>query len=207
MLRSTFLRYALAMLGALTVALGARAQATGPDALIQQVSKEVIDALKTDKAIQSGDVDRIISFVDTKVMPHVNFQRMTAAAVGRSWRNATPEQKQRLQEEFKLLIVRTYAGALREVKPQTTVELRPFRGSAEDKEAVVRTLVKGAGEPIQLDYRLEKADSGWKVYDINVLGVWMVDQYRNMFAQEINASGIDALITKLAERNKAGGKS
>jgi phospholipid transport system substrate-binding protein len=207
MLRSTFLRYALAMLGALTVASGSHAQASGPDTLIRQVSAEVVDALKNDKAIQSGDVGRILEFVDAKVMPHVDFQRMTASAVGRPWRNATPEQKQRLQEEFKVLIVRTYAGALREVKPQTTVELKPFRGSAEDKEAVVRTLVKAGGEPIQLDYRLEKTDSGWKVYDMNVLGVWMVDQYRNMFAQEINAGGVDALISKLAERNKTAGKS
>jgi phospholipid transport system substrate-binding protein len=182
--------------------LGSVAHAqTGPDELIRKVSTEVIEAVKADKAIQAGDVGRIVALVDSKVMPHVNFQRMTASAVGRHWRAATPEQKQRLQEEFKILIVRTYSGALREVKNQT-VQLKPFRGGADAKEVVVRTEVRGGGEPIQLDYRLEKSDAGWKVYDINVLGVWMVEQYRNMFAQEIGAGGVDGLIAKLAERNK-----
>ncbi len=121
----------------------ALAQASaGPDELIRQVSTEVIDAVKADKAIQAGDVSRIVALVDTKVMPHVNFQRMTASAVGRNWRTATPEQQRRLQEEFKILIVRTYSGALREVKNQT-VQLKPFRASPEDKEVVVRTEVRG----------------------------------------------------------------
>jgi phospholipid transport system substrate-binding protein len=161
--------------------------------------------VKADKAIQAGDVSKILSLVDTKVMPHVNFQRMTASAVGRHWRTATPEQQKRLQDEFKVLIVRTYSGALREVKNQT-VQLKPFRGNPDDKEVIVRTEVRGGGEPTQLDYRLEKTDAGWKVYDINVLGVWMVEQYRNMFTQEIGAGGIDGLIAKLAERNKSAAK-
>jgi phospholipid transport system substrate-binding protein len=188
----------------LTIAVAstvAMAQAT-PDALIKQVSTEVIDTIKGDKALQSGDVSKIITLVDTKVMPHVNFQRMTASAVGRNWRTATPEQQKRLQEEFKTLLVRTYAGALTQVKDQT-VQLKPMRAAAEDTDVVVRTEVKGKGEPIQLDYRLEKADSGWKIYDVNVLGVWLVEQYRNQFTQDINAGGIDGLIGKLAERNKA----
>jgi phospholipid transport system substrate-binding protein len=178
---------------------------TAPDALIKQVSTEVIDIIKADKSLQSGDVSKIVALVDTKVMPHVNFQRMTASSVGRSWRTATPEQQKRLQEEFKTLLVRTYAGALTQVKDQT-VQLRPMRTAAEDTEVVVRTEVKGKGEPIQLDYRLEKADSSWKIYDVNVLGVWLVEQYRNQFAQDINAGGIDGLISRLAERNK-GAKS
>jgi phospholipid transport system substrate-binding protein len=174
---------------------------TTPDALIKQVSTEVIDTIKADKSLQSGDVSKIITLVDTKVMPHVNFQRMTASAVGRNWRTATPEQQKRLQDEFKTLLVRTYAGALTQVKDQT-VQLKPMRAAAEDTEVVVRTEVKGKGEPIQLDYRLEKADAGWKIYDVNVLGVWLVEQYRNQFTQDINAGGIDGLIGKLAERNK-----
>jgi phospholipid transport system substrate-binding protein len=182
----------------------AMAQST-PDALIKQVSSEVIDTIKADKSLQSGDVSKIISLVDSKVMPHVNFQRMTASAVGRNWRTATPEQQKRLQEEFKTLLVRTYAGALTQVKDQT-VQLKPMRAAAEDTEVVVRTEVKGKGEPIQLDYRLEKADAAWKIYDVNVLGVWLVEQYRGQFAQDISSSGIDGLITKLAERNK-GAKS
>ena len=192
----------------MTLALGAaQAQtATAPDALIKQVSTEVIDTVKADKAIQAGDVSKIVSLVDTKVMPHVNFQRMTASAVGRHWRTATPEQQKRLQDEFKILIVRTYAGALTQVKDQT-VQLKPLRAAAEDSEVVVRTEVKGKGDSIQLDYRLEKSGSGWKIYDVNVLGVWLVEQYKSSFAQEIGTVGVDGLIAKLAERNKAASKS
>jgi phospholipid transport system substrate-binding protein len=181
------------------------AQTSTPDALIKQVSTEVIDTIKNDKTLQSGDVSKIIALVDAKVMPHVNFQRMTASAIGRSWRTATPEQQKRLQEEFKTLLVRTYAGALTQVRDQT-VQLKPMRAAAEDTDVVVRTEVKGRGEPIQLDYRLEKADAAWKIYDVNVLGVWLVEQYKGQFAQDISSGGIDGLIAKLTERNK-GAKS
>ncbi len=179
---------------------------TAPDALIERVSGEVIEAVKADKAIQAGDVKRINALVDEKVMPHVNFQRMTSLAMGRYWRQATPEQKQRLQEEFKTLLVRTYSGALSQVKDQT-VQLKPMRNRPGDTEVIVRTEVRGGGEPIQLDYRLEKAGDTWRIYDVNVLGVWLVEQYRNSFAQEIGAKGIDGLIASLAEKNKAASKS
>ena len=185
---------------------GAARAATAPDDLIRQVSVEVIDTVKADKAIQAGDVSRIITLVDTKVMPHVNFQRMTASAVGRNWRAATPEQQKRLQEEFKILLVRSYAGALTQVKDQT-VQIKPLRANPGDTEVVVRTEVKGTGEPVQLDYRMEKSGDTWKIYDVNVLGVWLVEQYRTAFSQEISAGGIDGLIAKLAERNKAASKS
>jgi phospholipid transport system substrate-binding protein len=179
---------------------------TAPDELIRQVSTEVIDTVKADKAIQAGDVSRIITLVDAKVMPHVNFQRMTASAVGRNWRSATPEQQKRLQEEFKILLVRSYAGALTQVRDQT-VQLKPMRSNPGDSEVVVRTEIKGKGEPVQLDYRLEKTGDSWKIYDVNVVGVWLVEQYRTSFNQEINAGGIDGLIAKLAERNKGASKS
>jgi len=172
-----------------------------PDVLIQRVSTEVIDAVKADKAIQAGEVGRINALVDAKVMPSVNFQRMTASAVGRYWREATPEQRTRLQEEFKTLLVRTYSGALTQVRDQV-VQLKPMRSKPEDTEVVVRTEVRGRGEPIQLDYRLEKTDASWKIYDVNVLGVWLVEQYRSSFAQEIGARGIEGLIGALAEKNK-----
>jgi phospholipid transport system substrate-binding protein len=195
------------LIGGVVAVSAALVQAqAAPDALIKQVSSEVIDTIKGDKALQNGDVSKIVALVDAKVMPHVNFQRMTASAVGRSWREATPEQKSKLQAEFKTLLVRTYAGALTQIKDQT-VQLKPLRAAATDTEVVVRTEVKGKGDPIQLDYRLEKADAGWKIYDVNVLGVWLVEQYRNQFAQDINAGGIDALIVKLAERNKGAAKS
>ena len=188
---------------ALIASLGAAAQAeVAPDALVQRISTEVIDTVKSDAAIQAGDVGRIVTLVDTKVLPHVNFQRMTSSAVGRFWRSATPEQRERLQAELKTLLVRTYAGALTQVKDQT-VQRKPMRSTPADTEVVVRTEIKGRGEPIQLDYRLEKAGTTWKIYDVNVLGIWLVEQYRNSFAQEINASGIDGLITQLAERNKS----
>ncbi|MGA8513416.1 MAG: ABC transporter substrate-binding protein [Burkholderiaceae bacterium] len=178
------------------------AQATeGPEVLIKRLSTEVLDSIRSDKSIQSGDTSRVIALVDSKIMPNVNFTRMTAAAVGRSWRQATPEQQKRLQEEFKTLLVRTYSGALAEVRDQT-ISMKPLRAAAEDTEVVVKSEIKGHGDPIQLDYRLEKASNGWKIYDLNVLGVWLVETYRSQFAQEINANGIDGLIGKLTERNK-----
>lgn len=175
-----------------------------PDALIREVSQDVIDTARNDKAIQAGDLQRIVALVDTKILPHVNFQRMTASAVGRYWRRATPEQRQRLQEEFKQLLMRTYAGALSQVKDQQ-IHMKPMRSAPGDTEVIVRTEVRGRGEPVQVDYRLEKTPNGWKIYDVNVLGVWLVENYRNTFAQEINQGGIDGLINKLAERNKAAG--
>lgn len=181
----------------------AQAQAVKPpDVLIKEVSTDVLDTVRGDNSIKAGDVQKVIALVDTKVMPYVDFQRMTASAVGRYWRQATPEQQKRLQEEFKILLVRTYSGALAQVKDQT-VQVKPMRSSPEDSEVVVRTEVRGKGDPIQLDYRLEKTPAGWKIYDVNVLGVWLVENYRNTFAQEIGANGIDGLIAKLAERNKA----
>ncbi|MCE4552839.1 MlaC/ttg2D family ABC transporter substrate-binding protein [Roseateles cellulosilyticus] len=171
-----------------------------PDQLIRQLSLETIEAVKADKDIQSGNVNKIIALVDTKVMPHVNFQRMTASAVGRFWRQATPDQQARLQAEFKTLLVRTYAGALTQVKDQT-IGLKPLRAQPTDTEVVVRTEIRGKGDPIQLDYRLEKAGAEWKIYDVNVLGIWLADQYRNSFAQEIGANGIDGLIKSLADKN------
>ena len=192
-----------AVLGVSAVFAHAQA-AKGPDALIKEVSTDVLDAVKADKSIKQGDVNKVIALVDAKVMPHVNFQRMTASAVGRYWRQATPEQQKRLQDEFKILLVRTYSGALAQVQDQT-VELKPMRAGADDKEVVVKTEIKGRGDPVQLDYRLENVAGAWKVYDINVLGVWLVENYRNSFSQEIGASGIDGLINKLAERNKAAG--
>jgi phospholipid transport system substrate-binding protein len=174
----------------------------GPDALVQRISTEVMDAVKADPAIQAGDINRIVALVDSKIMPNVNFSRMTASAVGRYWRQATPEQQAKLQAEFKTLLVRTYAGALGEVKDQT-LSFKPTRFRPEDTDVVVRSVVRGRGEPIQLDYRLEKGDSGWKIYDLNVLGIWLVDTYRSQFAQEINSNGLDGLIATLAQRNKA----
>lgn len=188
----------------MAAAPAAFASEEAPDAMVQRLSDDVLTTIRNDKSLQSGDIDRVMAVVDSKIMPHVNFTRMTASATGPSWRKATPEQKQRLQTEFKHLLVRTYAGALRQVSDQS-VEVRPMRSAPTDKEVVVRTLVKGKGDPIQLDYRMERAagqGSGWKIYDLNVLGVWLVDNYRPQFAQQLNSGGVDALIKSLTERNQ-----
>ena len=191
---------------AATMAQPALAADEAADVLIKRLSTEVLDSIRDDKAIKAGDTSRIIALVDSKIMPNVNFQRMTASAVGPAWRQATPEQQKRLQDEFKTLLVRTYAGALSEVSEQV-ISVKPLRAAAEDKEVVVRTEVKGHGEAIQLDYRLEKTPgqgSGWKIFNLNVLGIWLVETYKSQFAQEISSKGIDGLISTLVERNKAG---
>ena len=194
---------ASSLLALVAAALPSHAQANpGPEALVRQISEEVIETVKSDKEIQAGSLPRIIALVDAKVMPHVNFTRMTAIAVGRPWRSATPEQQKRLLEEFKTLPVRTYSGALTQVKDQT-VQVRPMRAGADDPEVVVRTEVRGKSDPIQLDYRLEKTDKGWKIYDVNVLGVWLADtSFKSQFAPIVTNSGIEGLITNLAELNR-----
>lgn len=179
-----------------------------PDAMITRLSTEVLGAIKADKSIQAGDVGKIIALVDSKIMPNVNFQRMTASAVGPAWRQATDAQKQKLQDEFKVLLVRTYSGALAQVSDQE-ISVRPLRAAAEDKEVVVRSEVRGRGDPVQLDYRLEKTPgegAGWKIYNLNVMGIWLVETYRSQFSQEINAKGLDGLIAALAQRNKSNDK-
>jgi phospholipid transport system substrate-binding protein len=179
-----------------------------PDAMIKRLSDEVLAAIKADKAIQAGDTNRILALVDSKIMPNVDFRRMTAAAVGPAWRQATPEQQKRLQDEFKILLVRTYSGALAQVDDQT-ISIKPQRSSPADNDVVVRTEIRGRGDPIQLDYRLEKTPgqgAGWKIYNLNVLGVWLVETYRTQFSQEINAKGVDGLIATLMERNKTNAK-
>lgn len=185
---------------ATAVAPAAAVVMTG-EAFIKSITTEVFASVKGDKAIQSGDLSKLNALVDAKIMPNVNFVRMTASAVGPGWRQATPDQRKRLQAEFKTLLVHTYSGAAAQIKDQA-IEYKPSRNRPEDSEVIVRTLVKGQGEPIQLDYRLEKTPTGWKVYDVNVMGAWLVQTYQSSFAQEVNATGIDGLINKLVERNK-----
>ena len=174
------------------------------DEFIKRLSTELFDTVRNDKSLKNGDMQKIRALVDTQVMPHLNFQRMTASAVGPAWRQASDEQKTRLQEEFKTLLIRTYAGALNQIKDQSVV-VKPLRASAQDTEVLVKTEIHGGAEPIQIDYRVERAQGqqGWKIYNLNVLGVWLVDNYRTQFAQEINAKGIDGLIAALSERNKS----
>ena len=200
----SFIAASFAAVLALSAPLAARAADEAPDALVKRLSSDVLDTIKADKSLQGGDINKIIALVDSKIMPNVNFQRMTAAAVGPGWRQATPAQQKRLQEEFKTLLVRTYSGALAQVSDQT-ITIKPLRASPEDKDLLVRSEVVGKGEPIQLDYRLEKTPgqgAGWKIYNLNVMGVWLVETYRSQFAQEINAKGVDGLIAALELRNQ-----
>ena len=178
----------------------ARAAEEAPDALVKRVSADVLETIKKDASLRNGDSSKINALVNEKVMPYVDFRRMTSAAVGPAWRQATPEQRQKLQDEFKALLIRTYAGALSQVGDQT-ITVRPVRMAAGDTDVLVRTQVNGRGDPVQLDFRLEKQGTGWKLYNFNVLGVWLVETYRNQFAQEINANGIDGLIKTLASRS------
>jgi phospholipid transport system substrate-binding protein len=180
-----------------------RAEVLAADAFVKQVSGEVIDAVKADKAIQAGDVGRIRALVDAKVMPHVNFQRMTASSVGPLWRSATADQQKRMLVEFQTLMVNTYSGALTQVKDQAVV-VKPLRpGAADSGDLVVRTEVRGKGDPLQLDYRVEKAGDGWKIYDVNVGGFWLVEAYKGQFARDLGNGGLDALINALAAKNKS----
>lgn len=210
MKRTSFLR----LIGALIVALPpllaspVHAQDEAADAMIKRLSTEVLDSIKADPSLRSGDVLRLNSLVDAKLMPSTNFRRMTASAAGPSWRQMTPEQQKRLQEEFKLLLVRSYAGAMSQAS-ELSIVVKPLRASVEDREVVVRTEAKGRGEPIQIDYKMEKTPgegTGWKVFNLNVMGVWLVETYRSQFTQEINAKGVDGLIAALAERNKLNAK-
>ena len=199
---------ATSLMAATVMAAPALAQTT-PDALVRQISVDVIDTAKADKAIQAGDLARITALVDAKVMPSVNFEVATRSAVGPQWRQATPEQRTKLQTEFKALLLRLYAGALTQLKDQTVSVTRtlPAAGST---QVVVQTEVKGSGEPIKLDYRLDKIGDGaaevWKIIDVNVGGIWLVQNYRSQFAGEITKGGIDGLINTLVERNKAAAK-
>lgn len=195
-------RFLLVFLAAL-VSLPVWANAETPDALIKRVSDEVLEVVRKDPALANGDVKKVVALVDEKVLPHFNFQRMTSLAVGRDWRVASPAQKTRLAEEFKLLLVRTYANALKEYSNQRLV-IRPTRMRPEDAEVLVRSeVIRPGQQPVQIDYWLEKTDKGWKVFDVVVAGISLVTNYRQQFAREVRDGGIDGLISSLAEKNRS----
>lgn len=190
------------LLGAFMLCAPALAQEDSPDALIKKVTEDVLTIVRQDKDIQSGNTKKAIALVEAKVLPHFNFLHMTALAVGRDWREATPEQKKQLAEEFKTLLVRTYSNALTGYKDQT-VRYKPTKMQNGDTDVLVRTeIVQSGNKPIALDYSLEKLPEGWKVYDVVVAGVSLVSNYRDTFAQEIRANKIDGLIKMLATKNK-----
>ena len=190
------------LLGALMLCAPAFAQEDSPDALIKKVTDDVLTIVRQDKDIQGGNTKKAIALVEAKVLPHFNFLHLTARAVGRDWREATPEQKKQLAEEFKTLLVRTYSNALTGYKDQT-IRYKPTKMQSGDTDVLVRTeIVQSGSKPIALDYSVEKLADGWKVYDVVVAGVSLVSNYRDTFAQEIRANKIDGLIKMLAAKNK-----
>ncbi len=187
-----------------TLAASAHASSMeAPDALVKRISKEVMDAAKANKEIKQGNQKQIYALVENTIFPHVNFQRMTSLAAGRYWRQATPEQKEQLTREFRDLLVYTYANAVTKIDNQR-LEFKPLRMSPNATDVVVysRIIQPRGGEPIELSYRMEKTDNGWKIYDVNVLGAWLIETYKGTFASEISRSGIDGLINALAQKNK-----
>ncbi|WP_454765166.1 MlaC/ttg2D family ABC transporter substrate-binding protein [Cupriavidus campinensis] len=177
------------------------ADASSPDGLVKTVVNDVMATVKSDKDMQAGNVAKIAALVEQKILPNANFTKTTQIAMGRNWSKATPEQQKIIIDEFKTLLIRTYAGAISQIRDQQ-VQFRPYRGTSEDTDATIRTQVINKGEPIQLDYRLEKTAQGWKVYDINVLGAWLTEAYKGSFNTIVSQQGVDGIIKTLQDRNR-----
>ncbi|GAB3403692.1 ABC transporter substrate-binding protein [Massilia agilis] len=191
-----------AMFATAVLAAPAPASAEAPDVLVKRIATDVIDSVKSDKDIQAGNRNKIMDLVNEKILPYVDSQKMTQLAAGRFWRQATPEQQKALADEFRTLLVYTYSGALAQIRNET-LEFKPFRADPADTEVEVRSQVNMTrGEPITLNYRLSKTPQGWKIFDLNVLGAWLVETYKSTFASEISKGGVDGLIKKLHERNQ-----
>ncbi|WP_322054878.1 MlaC/ttg2D family ABC transporter substrate-binding protein [Paraburkholderia bannensis] len=181
---------------------------SNPDAMVKTITQQVMDQIKGDKSIQSGDITKITQLVNEKILPYTDFRRTTQLAMGRNWRAATPDQQQQVIEQFKMLLIRTYSGALAQVRDQQ-IEYKPFRANPDDTDVVVRSTVLNNGQPIELDYRLYKTAQGWRVYDINVLGAWLIQAYQQQFQEKIQQGGVQGLISFLTQRNQqlAAGKA
>ena len=172
-----------------------------PDGLIKTVVSDVMASVKSDPEIQKGNIPRVVDLVEKKIVPYTDMRRTTEMAMGPNWKKATPEQQAQLVSEFKNLLIRTYSGALSQLRDQT-IQFKPLRAAPDDKEVVVKTVVIGRGDPVPLDYRLEKTANGWRVYDMNIMGVWLVEAYRNQFANQISQNGVEGLVKFLQDRNK-----
>jgi phospholipid transport system substrate-binding protein len=190
------------LLFALLVPL-AQAQQLAPDVLVKSITEEVVAILKKDQDIQAGDSKKAADVIESKIVPHFNFIRMTRIAMGRNWRVASPEQQKELADEFKTLLVRTYSTALANYRDQQ-IDYKPLRSKPEDTEVTVRSDVKqsGSSQPVSIDYEMEKTPNGWKVYDVKVGGVSLVTTYRDTFASEVRERGVDGLIKSLSTKNR-----
>lgn len=203
--KTTIQKYFTVLLSSLfllagTVSAQAVDQST-PDGLIKTVVSDVMASVKSDPEIQKGNIPRIVDLVEKKIVPYTDMRRTTEMAMGPNWKKASPEQQAQLTSEFKNLLIRTYSGALSQLRDQT-IQFKPLRAAPDDKEVVVKTVVIGRGDPVPLDYRLEKTANGWKVYDMNIMGVWLVEAYRNQFANQISQNGVEGLVKFLQDRNK-----
>lgn len=190
----------------LALAAGAHAKADpngAPDQFVQDIANEALTVLKQDPTLKSGNLTAVNQAVDKYILPYVDFNKTTRLAAGRYWRQATADQQKRLADAFRGTLIRTYSGALADVNQNTSITMLPFRGDASAKDVVVSsTVTRPSGAPVRVDYRLEKTPQGWKIYDINVEDIWLIQNYRNQFAQEIQSKGIEGLITALNQRNK-----
>ena len=174
-----------------------------PNDFVQTVADNALEAVKQDEAAKRGDLQRINQLVDELILPYVNFEKTTRLAAGRYWRQASPDQQQNLVEAFRGTLIRTYAGALANVDQVSQINIQPFRGDPNADDVVVRSLItQNNGPAVAVDYRLEKTPEGWKVYDINIENIWLIQNYRNQFAQQIQQSGIDGLIAALNQSNQ-----
>ena len=190
--------------GLFSFASGAFAQSVdtnSPDSMIKTVTGQVLDQIKSDASIKNGDINKITQVVNEKILPYTDFRRTTQLAMGRNWRIATPEQQAQVVEQFKMLLIRTYSGALSQVRDQT-VQFKPFRADPGATDVVVRSTVTNNGQPVELDYRLYKTPQGWRVYDLNVAGAWLIQAYQQQFAEKINQGGVDGLLQFLTQRNE-----
>ena len=172
-----------------------------PDGMIKTVTGQVLDQIKSDSSIKSGDINKITQVVNEKILPYTDFRRTTQLAMGRAWRQASPQQQDQMVEQFKMLLIRTYSGALSQVRDQT-VQFKPFRADPGATDVVVRSSVINNGQPVELDYRLYKTAQGWRVYDLNVAGAWLIQAYQQQFAEKINQGGVSGLLQFLTQRNE-----
>lgn len=190
----------------LAVSTASAADASSPDVLIKTITQDVLNTAKSDQALHAGDLSHITALVNEKILPYTDFERTTQIVVGRYWRQATPQQRSQLIDQFKQLLIRTYSGAISQIQNQT-IEYLPYRAAPDATDTVVRTRVNNQGQTIELDYRLEKTARGWRVYDLNVLGAWLIQTYQQQFAEQIQRDGIDGLIKFLTARNAQLAKS
>ncbi len=197
------MKISFCVLFALLIPLAHAQQPVAPDVLVKSITEEVVTILKKDEDIQAGDSKKAAALIETKIVPHFNFIRMTRIAMARNWRLASPEQQKELADEFKTLLVRTYSTALANYRDQQ-IDYKPLRSKPEDTEVTVRSDVKqsGSSQPVSIDYEMEKTPNGWKVYDVKVGGVSLVTTYRDTFASEVRERGVDGLIKSLSTKNR-----